>query len=184
MPIRSCSRATLERARCNYSRIPVGDDISPCFGLSGASARWQNMKSRHAAALALAGWYLMVPPPLLHGNPPVDLDAPLSEWRLFSMHKSAAECEKGLVAFYKLAKAELIANPLMKGTGYNSTSLRTLSASPATTLASRQNDKVSHAPWLLRFSCSPAGTPRGAASAASAPEVRGSPGTPTAKAGH
>jgi hypothetical protein len=27
------------------------------------------------------------------------------------MHKSAAECEKGLVAFYKLAKAELIANP-------------------------------------------------------------------------
>ena len=111
MPIRSCSRATLERARCNYSRIPVGDDISPCFGLSGASARWQNMKSRHAAALALAGWYLMVPPPLLHGNPPVDLDAPLSEWRLFSMHKSAAECEKGLVAFYKLAKAELIANP-------------------------------------------------------------------------
>ena len=52
MPIRSCSRATLERARCNYSRIPVGDDISPCFGLSGASARWQNMKSRHAAALS------------------------------------------------------------------------------------------------------------------------------------
>jgi hypothetical protein len=27
------------------------------------------------------------------------------------MHKSAAECEQGLVAFYKLAKAELIANP-------------------------------------------------------------------------
>ena len=59
MPIRSCSRAT---ASCNYSRIPVGDDISPCFGLSGASARWQNMKSRHAAALALVVWYLMRPP--------------------------------------------------------------------------------------------------------------------------
>jgi hypothetical protein len=45
------------------------------------------------------------------GNPPVDLEAALSKWRLFSMHDSAAECEKGLVAFYKLAKAELIANP-------------------------------------------------------------------------
>ena len=38
-----------------------------------------------------SGWYLMVPPPLLHGNPPVDLEAPLSNWRLFSMHESAAE---------------------------------------------------------------------------------------------
>jgi hypothetical protein len=42
---------------------------------------------------------------------PVDLDAPLSKWRLFSMHDSAAECEQGLVAFYKSAKAELAANP-------------------------------------------------------------------------
>jgi hypothetical protein len=67
------------------------------------------MHPRHAAALALAGLYLMVPPPILHGNPPVDLEAPLSKWRPFSMHESAAECEKGLVAFYKLAKAELAA---------------------------------------------------------------------------
>jgi hypothetical protein len=73
------------------------------------------MCPRHVAALALVGWYLMVPPPLLHGNPPVDLEAPLSKWRLFSMHDSAAECEKGLVAFYKLAKAELIANPADEG---------------------------------------------------------------------
>ena len=70
-----------------------------------------DMKSRHAAALALVVWYLMLPPPLLHGNPPVDLEAPVSKWRLFSIHESAAECEKGLVAFYKSAKAELIANP-------------------------------------------------------------------------
>jgi hypothetical protein len=28
----------------------------------------------------------------------------LSEWRLFSVHDSAGECEQGLVAFYKLAK--------------------------------------------------------------------------------
>jgi hypothetical protein len=68
-------------------------------------------KPRHAAALALVGWILMVPPPVLHSSLPVDLGAPLSEWRLFSLHDSAADCEQGLVAFYKLAKTELAANP-------------------------------------------------------------------------
>jgi hypothetical protein len=34
----------------------------------------------HAAALALVGWYLMVPPPVIHSSVPVDLDAPLSKW--------------------------------------------------------------------------------------------------------
>jgi len=42
------------------------------------------MKLRHAAALALVGWYLMTPPPLLplpaKGDPQPDLRAPLSEW--------------------------------------------------------------------------------------------------------
>jgi hypothetical protein len=69
------------------------------------------MKPRHAAALALVGWYLMVPPPVLHSSLPVDLGAPLSEWRLFSLHDSVADCEQGLVAFYKLAKTELVVNP-------------------------------------------------------------------------
>ena len=69
------------------------------------------MKHRHAAALALVGWYLMVPPPVLHSSLPVDLGAPLSEWRLFSLHDSAAECERALVAFYKVSKTELATNP-------------------------------------------------------------------------
>jgi hypothetical protein len=42
------------------------------------------MKPRHAAALALVGWYLMTPPPLLpipaKVEPQPDLHAPLSEW--------------------------------------------------------------------------------------------------------
>jgi hypothetical protein len=58
------------------------------------------MKPRQVAALALVGWYLMVPPPVLHSSLPVDLGEPLSDWRLFSIHDSAAECEQGLVAFY------------------------------------------------------------------------------------
>jgi len=64
-----------------------------------------------SAATALFGWYLMVPPPVIHHSPPVDSGAPLSEWRLFSTHDTAAECEQGLVAFYKAAKTELLANP-------------------------------------------------------------------------
>ena len=70
-----------------------------------------DMKPRHAAALALVGWYLMVPPPVIHSSVPVNLDAPLSEWGIFSAQDSAAECEQNLVAFYKLAKTELVANP-------------------------------------------------------------------------
>ena len=42
------------------------------------------MSLRHAAALALVGWYLMTPPPLLpipdKAEPQPDLRAPLSEW--------------------------------------------------------------------------------------------------------
>lgn len=66
---------------------------------------------RQAPALALVGWYLMVPPPVIHSSVPVDLDAPLSKWTVFSVHDSAVECERGLVAFDKVAKTELVANP-------------------------------------------------------------------------
>ena len=69
------------------------------------------MKLRHAAALALVVWYLIVPPLVIHSSVPVDLDAPLSKWGIFSSHNSAADCEQTLVAFYKLAKTELVANP-------------------------------------------------------------------------
>jgi hypothetical protein len=54
------------------------------------------MKPRHAAALALVGWYLMVPPPM-DGNPQTpDLSAPLSKWQrdpALSGTKTQAECE-------------------------------------------------------------------------------------------
>jgi hypothetical protein len=38
------------------------------------------MKPRHAAALALVGWYLMMPP----WRPTVDVSAPLSRWAPFN----------------------------------------------------------------------------------------------------
>jgi len=51
------------------------------------------MKVRHAAALALVGWYLMLPP--MAGNH-TDLSAPLSSWRIAGSYDAAIECRKVL----------------------------------------------------------------------------------------
>jgi hypothetical protein len=50
------------------------------------------MKPRHAAALALVGWYLMLPPRVVDRFYP---DAPLSQWKRFGPeeYSSRAECE-------------------------------------------------------------------------------------------
>ncbi|HWN58602.1 MAG TPA: hypothetical protein VNO74_10910, partial [Methylomirabilota bacterium] len=50
-----------------------------------------SMKARHAAALALVGWYLMVPP--IANNGRVDADVPLLRWWKFEKLDSAQECE-------------------------------------------------------------------------------------------
>jgi len=56
----------------------------------------RGMKPRHAAALALVGWYLMVPPRNLHPfvkGDSVDTTAPLSKWIHLASSDSAKECE-------------------------------------------------------------------------------------------
>jgi hypothetical protein len=47
------------------------------------------MKLRHAAALALVGWYLMVPPS-------TDEGAPLGHWKVAASYDSASACEEAL----------------------------------------------------------------------------------------
>jgi hypothetical protein len=50
------------------------------------------MKLRHAAALALVGWYLIVPRYDLDG---LVLDhAPLSTWKIYNQYDSSAQCEE------------------------------------------------------------------------------------------
>ncbi len=51
------------------------------------------MKFRHAAALALVGWYLMVPP--LSRTVPFEVDgqAPLREWAVTQAFDKAKDCE-------------------------------------------------------------------------------------------
>jgi hypothetical protein len=52
------------------------------------------MKPRHAATLALVGWYLMIPPRTGAGDRQTfDDRAPLSHWFVFSAHDAAHECE-------------------------------------------------------------------------------------------
>ena len=56
------------------------------------------MKPRHAAALALVGWYLMVPP--LSGKG-VDLSAALSQWEEQAGFDSADSCERARARVWK-----------------------------------------------------------------------------------
>ncbi len=51
---------------------------------------------RHAAALALVGWHLMLAPRTSDTLPVTyDAKAPLSEWNVMDSYDTAAECDKG-----------------------------------------------------------------------------------------
>jgi hypothetical protein len=49
------------------------------------------MKRSHAVAIALIGWYLMLPPP--GGSNRRLIFAPLSQWKTIDEFKSKAQCE-------------------------------------------------------------------------------------------
>ena len=57
----------------------------------------ESMNPRHAAALALLGWYLMVPPQNPHWRekrqPLYDESVPLSEWDINESFDTAIECQ-------------------------------------------------------------------------------------------
>ena len=56
------------------------------------------MNSRHAAALALLGWYLFTPPP--------GAEAPIAEWNHVGSFDTARECEAVSLGSLKKAKKE------------------------------------------------------------------------------
>jgi hypothetical protein len=53
-----------------------------------------NFRVRHAAALAIVGWYLMTP--VRFPNPTVNPCLPLSQWTIFESFDTAAKCERKL----------------------------------------------------------------------------------------
>ena len=65
------------------------------------------MKPRHAAALALVGWYLMVPTPYGSSSLRYVENLPLSKWTIFQSFDSADACENGLYAMRKENSAKL-----------------------------------------------------------------------------
>jgi|SRR5208282_3053136 len=52
------------------------------------------MNLRHAVALALVGWYLILPPALATNPNKPDLTAPLSKWTVHDKMQTATECER------------------------------------------------------------------------------------------
>jgi hypothetical protein len=54
-----------------------------------------SMNLRHAAALALVGWYLMISPLDPANMTQVDTGAPLSKWHSMKTYSSKTECDKG-----------------------------------------------------------------------------------------
>ena len=55
------------------------------------------MKPRHTAALALVGWYLLVPP-LVNAPYKVDTEAPLTGWKVYQTFDTRDECDKSRLA--------------------------------------------------------------------------------------
>ncbi len=55
------------------------------------------MKPRHTAALALVGWYLLIPP-LVNAPYKVDTEAPLTSWKVSQTFDTREECDKSLLA--------------------------------------------------------------------------------------
>jgi hypothetical protein len=65
------------------------------------------MKPRHAAALALVGWYLMLPPASSHGgNARVHSNSPLRRWARIGNLYSNIDCEKARERVQRKAQNE------------------------------------------------------------------------------
>jgi hypothetical protein len=73
------------------------------------------MNSRHAAALALLGWYLMSPPLALSSSRQISLDLskPLSEWYPLESYETVADCNKEIDAMNKRAVSQALKHHTM-----------------------------------------------------------------------
>jgi hypothetical protein len=124
---------------------------------------------RHAAALALVGWYLMLPP--MEANEQgvlisLNLNAPISKWDVSGSYDSPSECRAARARSIQILKrgalrphgGTLRSIGLLREEGpahsrSKSLSFRRLnlaSASPPTTRASRKNSAQRLRPHLLR----------------------------------
>jgi hypothetical protein len=67
------------------------------------------MKPRHAAALALVAWYLMMPPPRAVGDHfETNFRAPLSKWTRLRRFESQSQCETTREAYQQKPTGNLV----------------------------------------------------------------------------
>jgi hypothetical protein len=97
------------------------------------------MKPRLAATIAVVSRYLMVPPPIPHSSVTVRLRGALVKMGFFPSTIGKPNVSEGWPHSTNLQRHNWSQTLLTKGTGYNSTSLRALSVSPATTRDSRKS---------------------------------------------
>jgi hypothetical protein len=69
------------------------------------------MKRRHIAALALVGWYLMVPPPSHTVSFGVDTEAPLGAWNVMKSFDKAEGCEDFRSRIQEKTKTNAVVQP-------------------------------------------------------------------------
>jgi hypothetical protein len=77
------------------------------------------MKTRHAAAFALVGWYLMLPPPI--GSSGVATEVPLTQWKTFGFYPTKEACEQ--------AKQNLLPGPTRPSSDFTDQQILSVQAS-------------------------------------------------------
>jgi hypothetical protein len=82
------------------------------FDFEGRHATDVHVNLRHATALALLAWYLLVPP-LMESTekPEPDVDAPFGKWQRIDSFNSEDECDKGLDAHLQAMREGSFTNP-------------------------------------------------------------------------
>jgi hypothetical protein len=66
------------------------------------------VKARHAAALALLGWYFMLPP-LAEGGASLNLNAPIGSWKIYQSFDLADQCERALLKYQRVGFQKFLA---------------------------------------------------------------------------
>ncbi len=64
------------------------------------------MKPRHSAALALVGWYLMVPPMTPDGAPYIDATAPIYTWEIVKNFDRAKDCDATIEKMWRYTASD------------------------------------------------------------------------------
>jgi hypothetical protein len=151
------------------------------------------MKPRHAAALVLVGWYLMLPP-----NAAVrDTSTSLAHWSVEGTFDTASDCQEAMASLSQRAESERRRKIGGPGVEKSTAGCEFAVRHAGETHQSRQRTTENHAlcfqrrpapqgeinAWPRRFSCLRADFRHSAPSAVAALELPCSQGTPMTKAG-